>query len=173
MQPTSVATIAKSLAARLVGDGDLVISRLDSIESGDEHTLTFIRDARFARPWLASSVPAALVGETHAATLEAALPAGRALLVVPDADLAMLTLLKQVTPAIVGPAAGVHPGATVAPDADIHPTACIGPHVSVGPGCRVGAGVVLHAGVVLGAGVVIPIWLVVMLVRSLRNRSGR
>lgn len=27
--------------------------------------------------------------------------------------------------------------------------------------------------VLLGAGVVIPIWLVVMLVRSLRNRSGR
>lgn len=155
MKPETAASIAESLAARLVGDGARLITRLDAVEHGDNETLTFIRDPRYARAWLESPVPVALIAEADAADIEASLPDGKALIVVADADLAMLELLERATPPISGPAPGVHAHAVVADDADVDPTAAVGAGVVIGPGARIGAGVVLHPGAIVGAEVAI------------------
>lgn len=141
--------LARRLDAELRGSPDVRIARVDGIERADPNTLTFIRDSRHAGAWERSRAGAAIV--SRAVDLQPG--DGRALIVVEDADYAMMRLLEALTPPTHAPAAGAHAAATVAPDARVHPEARIGPGVVVGPRTVVGARAVLHANVVLGADV--------------------
>ncbi len=159
-------SIAKLLGARLVGPGSLPIDKLETLELADERSLTFVRNAGFAAGLLRSHACGALVSEG----IE---PKGfdttrRALLYVPDADLALIKVLQLLAPAHEKPAPGVHASAVVSLGATVHPSASIGPlcvvadgaHVDAGAvlvssvnvraGARVGAHATLHPGVVLG-----------------------
>lgn len=147
----TTAALAERLGAELVGPPDLVLTRVDGLEKSDESTLTFIRDARHAARWSESRAGAAIVSR-------AAVPPGhdatkRAILIVDDADLAIVSLLEDLAPAHAGPRAGRHPSCAVDPSAEVDPSASLGAGVVIGPGARVGARSVLHANVVLGAGV--------------------
>jgi UDP-3-O-[3-hydroxymyristoyl] glucosamine N-acyltransferase len=136
-------SLASMLGAELVGRGDLVITRLDSLERGGEGTLTFIRSAAFASRWAGSSASAALV--TRGFAVPGHNEKTRALLIVENADRAMMKVLALFAPAPEAPRSGVHPTAVI--DA----SARIGAGVSVGPYCVVGAGASIGAGSVLAA----------------------
>ncbi|MEM8834857.1 MAG: UDP-3-O-(3-hydroxymyristoyl)glucosamine N-acyltransferase [Planctomycetota bacterium] len=147
--------IADRLGAELRGREDIALDRVDAIEHAGARALTFVREPSRLRDWVASESRAVLVS---LATLEEAgeafkLPDGRALIVVPDADLAVIVLLDSAKPDPHQPDAGAHASAVIDSGATIGDGVRIGPHAVVGPGCVLGDGVVLHAGVVLGASV--------------------
>lgn len=143
--------LAERLGAELNGPADLPLRRVDALDTADEHTLTFIRDGRHAGAWAASRAGAAIV--TRGVEPAGHDPSHRALLIVDDADRAMIEVLQMLAPAPSRPAQGTHPTAVVDPSARVAADASIGPMVSIGPGAEVGPGVVLHPGVRLGAGV--------------------
>lgn len=151
--PTTWTTgqVAALLGAELVGRDDLELERLDSLAHADDRTLAFIRDGKHAATWANSAAAAAVVSRgVEPADHD---PTKRALLVVDDADQALIALLEKIAPAHVGPPAGAHPSAAIDSTATIGDNVSIGPGVAIGPGVTVGDGTILHANVVLGANV--------------------
>jgi UDP-3-O-[3-hydroxymyristoyl] glucosamine N-acyltransferase len=158
--------LAEQLGAQLIGPADLALTRLDTIDAASAGAITFIRDEAFADKWAASSSSAALV--SAGITIEGHDPKSRALIVVPDADLALIRLLELLASAQAKPDTGiaehalVHPSATVAQSASIAPGAFIGENAHVGEStviranavierdARVGAHCEIHACVVVG-----------------------
>jgi UDP-3-O-[3-hydroxymyristoyl] glucosamine N-acyltransferase len=142
--------LARLLDAELRGPGDIDLSDIAGIDDAGPGCLTFIRSAEYARRWSASRASAAIVTRTVVVPDHDA--SQRALLLVEDADRALVALLaelqRQARPPATEP--GVHPDATIDPRAEIHPTASVGPRCVVGPGASVGPGAVLHANVTLG-----------------------
>lgn len=150
--------LAQQLGAELRGPGDRELSGIAPIASANADDLCFVRDPRHARAWPASAGGAVLVSrpvlddrDACAALLPDTEPA-RAVLIVDDADLALIGLLERADAELPRerPGPGVHPSAVVAPDAEIGPRAALGPGVVIGPAARIGADAVLHAGVVVG-----------------------
>ncbi len=152
----TAAEAAALLEAKVVGDGAASFETLESLDRAGPNALTFIRDAQYARQWQDSRASAVLVSrpvyEDPRVHLEPG--EGRAILVVDDADLAMLHLLEAAAQVLQRvPEPGIHPTASVDPSATIGAGVFIGPYASVGPGSTVGDRTRLHAGVRLGAGV--------------------
>jgi len=163
--------LARRLGARLLGPDDLAITRLDTIDRAVEGCLTFIRDEAYAELWASSKASAALV--TDGIEVPGHDPGSRALLMVKDADHALIVLLELMAPRDESPIPGVDPTAHVGEDVEIPASVSIGPgavieqgavvgeHVSIGAntviesGARIGAGSRLHANVVVQRGCVI------------------
>ncbi|MFM9957655.1 MAG: UDP-3-O-(3-hydroxymyristoyl)glucosamine N-acyltransferase [Phycisphaerales bacterium] len=152
------AGLASRLGAELRGPGDVALNRLDTLEDAGPDAVTFIREAKHAARWSASRAGAALVSrrafDEAGAAFAGEPTAGRAVLIVPDADRAMIELLTELAPNPL--AAPTTPGhRSIHPEARVDPTAQLGAHVVVGPGSVIGPGSVLHAHVVIGSRVTI------------------
>lgn len=149
---TTTGTLAELLGARLVGPGDIPLADIAPLDKATAGALTFIRDQRHAAAWATSNASAALV--TDGVRLDEGDTSDRAILYVPNADRALLTLLEafaeHAAPPVPEP--GIDPSAQVDPSAHVD-GAAIGPMCIVGPGCRVAPGAVLVARVTLGPGV--------------------
>ncbi|QOI99945.1 MAG: UDP-3-O-(3-hydroxymyristoyl)glucosamine N-acyltransferase [Phycisphaeraceae bacterium] len=146
----TVADVAHASKGRVVGRGDLALTRLDTLEHADTGTLTFIRSRGYAHMWPGSRASAALV--TADIEVPGHDPDRRALIVVDDADLAMLALLGLTQRAESSPPTGVHSSAVVDPGAQVDPTAWVGPLCVVERGAAVGPGARLVSGVRVGKG---------------------
>lgn len=142
--------LARVLGATLVGRADLVIHRVGHVDDAAAGTLAFFRDQIHARKWLASGCPAAIASAACAPASGAWDPAARALLVVPDADLALLQVLRQIEASHTAPAPGIHPSAVIHADARVAPTASIGPGCVIGAGASIGERATLLANVTIG-----------------------
>jgi UDP-3-O-[3-hydroxymyristoyl] glucosamine N-acyltransferase len=148
--------IAEVLKADLLGPGDVAFDRMDSIDRAGPGALTFIRSHRFARRWPQSRAAGAIITRDLPLPdlipgFDAASPASpRPLIVVPDADLALITCLPLFASPRAARAPGVHPSAVIEPGCRIDPSACIGPLCVLGPGAVVEAGAVLVSQVRLG-----------------------
>lgn len=142
--------IAQLVDAELVGPADLPIARPATLEDAQPGDICFIRSSDYAGRWASCRASAALV--SRGIDVPGHDRAQRALLVVPDADAALVHLLSQIE--VQGPAEqpGVHPSAVVSAGAEVSPDAHIGPHCVVGPGARVDAGATLMSNVSVGAG---------------------
>jgi UDP-3-O-[3-hydroxymyristoyl] glucosamine N-acyltransferase len=146
----SSASLAAALGAELQGPGDIALTGLNTLELAGPNDLTFIRSPRYAAAWSSSRAGACLL------TRGLDLPPGggrRAILLVPDADLALIQAIRLFKPADPRPAAGIHPSAIVDPSAAIDPSASVGIMCIIGAGCVIGAGCILHPRVTLGPGV--------------------
>ncbi|MEM9372376.1 MAG: UDP-3-O-(3-hydroxymyristoyl)glucosamine N-acyltransferase, partial [Planctomycetota bacterium] len=138
--------LADLLGGTLEGPGDTILTGIAPIESGGPGDLTFIRTQQFAKLWDDSRCSAALVSDGVEITDNQ-----RAIIRVPDADIAFATILDRIDPGIQTPPAGAHPSSTVDPCASVHPAARIGPNCTVATGSSVGPDAVLIAGVYVGA----------------------
>lgn len=127
------------------GAASVVVTGVESIEYATPQQATFIGSARHARAWRESRAATALVSQRLVAAV--ADGSGRPIVVVPDADLAMIALLEHFAPPAPVPPAGVHPTAWVDPTAMLGAGVRIGAHASIDARCVLGEGVVLHAGV--------------------------
>lgn len=141
--------LAALLRAELYGPDDLPLAGLAALEAGGPRDLTFIRSAEYAPRWRGSQCGAALV--TQGVEVPGHDPARRALIIVPDADLALIEILKFLAPKALLRPPGVHPSSVVDATAQVDATAHVGPLCVVGPGATIGAGTVLMSGVTLGA----------------------
>ena len=132
--------LAKLLKAELVGDAGLEVSRIGTLDSADESTISFLSNPRYQAQL--STTRAACVIVSPALREQAA--ARGAALVCDDPYLAFARLTqywrtRQRRP----PVPGIHPQALVEEGASIHPSASVGAMAFVGRGARVGAGAVL------------------------------
>lgn len=144
--------LAARLKGELRGSASINIRGLESLENAGSEQLSFIRDAKFWPRWTASKCGTTLVSRRAA---ESAPPPGdRALIIVPDADAAIIHLLSTLAPA-ARYAPGTHESAVIDPTAVVSPAAHIGAGVVIGPGSFVGEGAAVLAGSVLGANVTI------------------
>lgn len=145
MTAHTTGSLAQLLGAELVGRADLPIARLDHLDAAGPDALTFIRSSAYSDKWPACKAGAALV--TRDVKVPGHDPDARALLLVDDADLALVKLLELFAPKPEPRPPGTHPSAVV------DPSAVIGAGVHIGPGCIVGARTRLGDGCVLTANV--------------------
>jgi UDP-3-O-[3-hydroxymyristoyl] glucosamine N-acyltransferase len=146
--PYTTGTIAQLLGAELVGPADLEISRLETLDRATAGTLTFIRSASFVSQWAASKASAALVTRGIELPPEPA----RALLIVPDADLALIRILEAFAPR-PSYTPGIHASAVIDATARLGQGVHVGPYCVIGPRTTIGDGCVLIANVSVGADV--------------------
>lgn len=144
----SAGELASMLDAELIGPPELRVTRLRALVDAGDGDLAFIRSERYARQWAGSSASAALV--TRGIHVPGHDPETRALLVVPDADRALVALMERLAPEPDPPTGAVHETAVVHPDAELAPGVEIGPHCTIEPGARLDEGVRLGAGVYIG-----------------------
>jgi UDP-3-O-[3-hydroxymyristoyl] glucosamine N-acyltransferase len=142
--------VAHLLNAELVGPASIELTHFEGLDRAGAGGLSFIRSPEFARGWAASKASAALV--TRGIEVPGHQPESRALIFVPDADLALASLLEKMTPKPTLPPAGAHRSAVIDPSATVSPTARIGPLCSVGPGAVIADDVVLLDRVSIGEG---------------------
>lgn len=147
--PISSSDLAALLDAQLIGNPDLPLSTIGSIEDGSPETLTFIRSQSFAAQWADSACKVALVSE--GIEVPGHDPSTRALIMVKDADEALVVILNAINPKRARPPAGIHPSAIIDPTATVDPSAAIGPGCSIGAHTIIGARVVLMPNVTIGA----------------------
>lgn len=166
MPTLTTGQIARIVGADLLGPSDIVITRPAGVDEAVEGEICFIRSEQFAPNWHASQASAALVRRGVQVTQRPR----SALLIVDDADLAMVDLLKHIAgkpssaPPGIHPSAVVDPTATIAPDASVGPHCVVGPNSTIGPkatlvasisiaeDCTVGAATTIHPGAVLYKG---------------------
>ena len=151
---STVADIAAFLGQPFDGCGDLVINGLNSLDAAASDDLTFIHAEKWSRDWKDAGAGAALV--TRGIEVSGHDPSSRALIVVDDAEIAMLHVLESFSKSAQKPRVpGVHPTAIVDESADIGTDVHIGAHVTIGANAVIGQAATLEAGVRIGPDVVV------------------
>jgi len=147
----SARAIADLVNAELVGDASATITRVATLTEAGPASITFARDEANAAAFIESDATAVMIARAAAAGLSAGLPPERAALIVDDADLALVALLREIESrdAARPTDTGVHPTACVHPDAQVDPSATIGPHAVIESGARIGAHTVIGPGVII------------------------
>jgi UDP-3-O-[3-hydroxymyristoyl] glucosamine N-acyltransferase len=133
MKEWTIEEINQLVDGVLDGEANIVITGLEEISEAQPNQLTFIGEKKYIRYWEASKAAAAIVNDSF--KIEPG--QGRAVIRVPNADLAMGKVLEQFEPALPACGAGVHPTAVVDPSAQI------GEGAAIGAGCYIGAHVVV------------------------------
>ncbi len=143
-----LADLAVRIGATLIGDGDLRVNRVATLENAGPGTLAFFADIRY-RGQLATTRATAVIlapAQSGATTLPRLLHANPY-----AAYAAAATILYPAVRA----AAGVHPSAIVAASAQVDPSAAVGPCAVIGDGARIAARVQIGAGCAVGEAVVL------------------
>lgn len=140
----SLKEIAARFGGRLLGNAEITVNQIATLESAQAGQITFLASARY-RPLLANThASAIIVGTADAETTH--LPR-----IISDNPYlyfakvsAFLNPLDSVVP-------GIHPSAVIEEGAQIDSSACIGPNVVIGAGSRIGADCLIMAGCSIGA----------------------
>lgn len=151
---TTSAALADLLHGRLEGPGDLSLTSIGTIDEAGPEALTFITSSKWAQRWAASNALVALV--TEGIDVPGHDDATRALVIVKDAEISMLTVLEAASSHFRPPhEPGVRSGAHVHADASLGERVFVDHAAVIGSGVKVGDDVQVHAGVVIADGCVI------------------
>ncbi|HZQ56146.1 MAG TPA: UDP-3-O-(3-hydroxymyristoyl)glucosamine N-acyltransferase [Bryobacteraceae bacterium] len=144
MASFALGRLAELLGCELLGDAQIEITGVSTIERAVPGEVTFLANMKYApkaKGTRASAIIAAApVKESSAATLISANPYH---------DFARALALYYHPPK---PAPGIHPTACIAPTAKIGPNPSIGPYAVVGENTTIGASVALHPHAVIYEG---------------------
>ncbi len=155
-QRWSAQELASAVAGELLGDPAAAVHDIEPIDRAQPGALTFVREAKYLALWPASRASAALVTrrvwQESGGTTEPG--AGRALVLVDDADQAMLAILRALATKAPAPT-GRHPAASVDPSASLGEGAALGPGAIVGANTTIGPRTILHPGAAVGPNVTI------------------
>ncbi|MBV8153204.1 MAG: UDP-3-O-(3-hydroxymyristoyl)glucosamine N-acyltransferase [Candidatus Eremiobacteraeota bacterium] len=140
----TVRQLADRVGGHVVGDGDVTITGIASVEEARAESLTFATDAKY--------LAAALTGKAAAVLVDASVPheaPAKPLIVVENARYALAQLLRALRPQRPrGPF--VHPSAAVESDAQLSEGVYVGAHAYVGRKARLGARTIVAAGAYVG-----------------------
>jgi len=139
MKSFTIEELNSLLKGELIGSCSHRIEAPEQIDKAQKNHITFIGNSKFAKFWKDANAGAAIVDEKI--SIEPV--AGKAIIKVKNADLAMAKVLEIFTP---------NPPSL---DPEIHPTAVIDKTATIGKGCKIGAGTYVGKNVVLGEGVVL------------------
>ena len=138
----SVTELAELVGGNVIGDGEVVIRQVASLESAGEGDIAYVEDQKFFAAGGASKASCVIV------------PAGAEVEAPCRIEVAEPKLAFALIAALLQPPKRrepfVHPSAAIAENADIDLTVFIGAHVSIGEETRIGAGTRIEAGVVIG-----------------------
>ena len=149
--------LAAAIDAELVGDPNLEIRSVRSLERARSGDLSFFSRPAYRDRAVESAAAALLVPRTFEDSLLEALRASNresqpvSLLVVEDPTWALAQVIALFHPAEKLPP-GVHRTAVLGEDCRIDPSCHIGPYVVIGAGSEVAAGAEVHAHAVIGRG---------------------
>jgi UDP-3-O-[3-hydroxymyristoyl] glucosamine N-acyltransferase len=167
-----LAELASSAGARLIGDGDTLISGLASIATATSEDMVFVEDERLLADALQSQAGAVIAGEF------AVNAKGKPLLIARNPRLAfarvaaVISPLRRHEPGVhstavlhhsvqLGKAVAIQPhavlteGVTVGDRTRIGPGTAVGANASIGANCNIAANVTIYPGVHIGNNVVI------------------
>jgi UDP-3-O-[3-hydroxymyristoyl] glucosamine N-acyltransferase len=140
----TAADIAARLGGELIGSGEHAIAGFAGLDTAASHELVFIASQRWAALWPDSGALVALV--SRGVEVPGHDDAARTLILVDDAEVAMMMLLDSVASDLRPlPESGIHEHAFVDSTADIGADVHIGAGVVVQAGARIGDGAILHA----------------------------
>ena len=142
-----VSELATHVGGSLIGDGEILIRRVASLETAGDGALSYVEDAKFFEAAGASQASCVIV------------PAGADVKAACRIEVAKPKLAFAMVAELLHPAKkrapAIHPTADIAASAQVDPTVYVGPHVVVGEYARIDAGTRIEAGVVIGANVTI------------------
>lgn len=145
----SLRDISSRFGGQVVGDGDVLISRVSSLGNAKQGDICFINDTKYQKA-LADCKASAFILREKDATLT---PQPKIIVDNPYAYFAKISSLLN-PPAIshigIAPSAVVNSSATVPSSCSIAPMAVIGEHVVLGDNVIIGAGCVLENDVTIG-----------------------
>lgn len=146
----SAQAVADLVGGRLLGDREVMLEELASLERADSTSLAFLVAPRYLPALERSRAGAVLVTEPLADAVRGTIPR----IVVADAGVALRRIADvfHPEPAV---AEGVDPTARIEAGVELGEAVVIGPYVVVGQQARIGARVRLEAGAVIGAGVIV------------------
>ena len=144
-KPMSVAELAAHVSGAVVGNGQLLISRVADLNTASEDEIAYVEDEKFFQAAEESRASCLIVPKGFSlrngnvpAFIEVAKP-----------KLAF-ALVSQLLHPPKHREPTVHPTAVIPEKVDIDLTVYIGPHVSLGEGVRIAAGTRIETGVVIG-----------------------
>jgi UDP-3-O-[3-hydroxymyristoyl] glucosamine N-acyltransferase len=141
--------VAELIHARLIGNGDIEIEGVSSIESAKPGDLIFVEDKENLPRALESSASAVLVGDFGATD------SSKPLLVSAQPRLAFVRAAHHLAPTSnhrygIHPSAVVHPSARLAKEVQVDERVVIGEAAEIASGSSIGAGSVIGAKVIIG-----------------------
>jgi UDP-3-O-[3-hydroxymyristoyl] glucosamine N-acyltransferase len=148
--PSTVRQISEAVGARLIGDGDVRVTGLASIESASTSDLVFVDDEKHLSAALGSRAGALIAGEFAASK-----KCDRPLLISDHPKLAFARAARVLSnngESVTGvrATAAVHPSAQLGPRVCVENGAVIAERVQIGEGTRIGAGCAIGADVTIG-----------------------
>jgi UDP-3-O-[3-hydroxymyristoyl] glucosamine N-acyltransferase len=146
--------IADFTGARLIGDGQVLVGGVASIESATSADVVFVDDKKYFEPAL-QSLAGAIVAGDFAASVSSAKPlliSDHPKLVFARAARMLEDTSHESGKGSVHPSAVVHPGAVLGARVCVEERAVVGESARIGENTRIGAGCAIGAGVVVGAG---------------------
>jgi len=147
-----VQSLADKAQAELLGDPELLVQRLSTLEAAGPHDLTFLSHPKYLSQLAQSQAGCVVVAPS---AREAALTRGSCIVVDdPYHYFALITQLwkRQHFPA---PVSGIHPGAVIDPQARLAPDVSVGAFVCIAAGAVIGQGARIAEHCVIGANAVI------------------
>ncbi len=144
----TLAEIVARFGGRVLGDAQLEITQVATLELADSSQISFLTNSRYRAQLADTKAGALILGEADAQAT--ALP--RIISANPYAYFAKVSALLNPLPAIVP---GVHPSAVIGAGALIDPTASVAAMAVVGAGAIVGAHSVIGEGSFIGDNVVV------------------
>ena len=133
MKQFTVEQLNQAVNGALEGSAEIIIQGVEQISVAEANQLTFVGEKKYIQQWAQSGASAAIVNDR----LDIEPGEGRALIRVPDADLALAEILRMFEAAPPKSEPGIHPSAVV------DETAQIGAGAVIGAGCYIGPGVII------------------------------
>ncbi|MDQ1590532.1 MAG: UDP-3-O-[3-hydroxymyristoyl] glucosamine N-acyltransferase [Pyrinomonadaceae bacterium] len=156
----TVAELAALAGGRVVGDAQVLIGRVASLEGAEAGAISFVEEGKFLEGARASRASCLLVPEGTGESMVAAGEFAATLIEVARPKLAF-ALIAEVLHAPLRRAGAIHPTAVVAESARVEEDVfigagvCVGERVRIGRGTQVLAGAVVEDGVEVGAACVL------------------
>lgn len=136
--------IAQHTGARLRGNAEQQIARLNTLKDAEPGDLAFLARSAYRDQLAATRASAVILAPETADDF----PGSVLIAADPYAAYALASALFDDSPQLI---AGIHPTAVIDPSSEVHASAAIGPLVVVGAGVRIGAGSCIGAGTSIGA----------------------
>lgn len=155
IHPRSVTELAEHVGGRVVGDGQVAVYGIASLETAGDGTIAYVEDPKHFAAAKTSRASCLIVPQSfHSSTAAEAGHEGgphssQVLIEVARPKLAFALIAKLLRPTKQREPT-IHTTAVIAESADIALTAYVGPHVSIGENSTIGTGTRIEAGVVVG-----------------------
>ena len=143
-----LADIAARLGGRLLGDADVVVQQIATLDSAGGDHISFLSNSKYRSQLASTGAGAVILGEVDADATT--LP--RIVCDNPYAYFAKVSALLNPLPQV---APGVHASAVIGEGAQIDPSAHIGAYVVIGSGATIGADCVIMESCSIGARTII------------------